>query len=89
MKFEEPSKLRIKGTKRFGFGFRNFANCRLRLLLHSGTTGTLTQPHGSEAGHHVQCRRASLFSVECICPPRTTALNNSYSRIWVRAGRCS
>jgi len=34
----EAVNLRIKRIKRVGFGFRNFDNYRLRLLLHCGTT---------------------------------------------------
>lgn len=34
----EAVNLLIKRVKRVGFGFRNFANYRLRLLLHCGTT---------------------------------------------------
>ena len=51
----EAVNLLIKRIKRVGFGFRNFANYRLGLLLHCGSPGT---PNGSEAGHHAQCRRA-------------------------------
>lgn len=34
----EAVNLLIKRIKRVGFGFRNFANYRLRLLLHCGIT---------------------------------------------------
>ena len=34
----EAVNLLIKRIKRVGFGFRNFANYRLRLLLHCGVT---------------------------------------------------
>ena len=34
----EAVNLLIKRIKRVGFGFRNFDNYRLRLLLHCGTT---------------------------------------------------
>ncbi len=34
----EAVNLLIKRIKRVGFGFRNFENYRLRLLLHCGTT---------------------------------------------------
>ena len=34
----EGTNLIIKNIKRLGFGFRNFENYRLRLLLHCGTT---------------------------------------------------
>jgi transposase len=56
----EAVNLLVKRIKRVGFGFRNFANYRLRLLLHCGVTWHThpTARHGSEAGHHVSCRRA-------------------------------
>jgi len=36
--------LLIKRIKRVGFGFRNFENYRLRLLLHAGVTWQTPQP---------------------------------------------
>jgi transposase len=39
----EAVNLLIKKVKRLGHGFRNFANCRLRLLLHCGLTWQTSQ----------------------------------------------
>ncbi len=44
--------------KRVGHGFRNLDNYRLRLLLHCGSTGTLSNQHESEAAYHASLRRA-------------------------------
>jgi len=42
----EAINLLIKKVKRVGHGFRNFANYRLRLLLHWASGGRLTAPQG-------------------------------------------
>jgi transposase len=54
----EAINLLVKKVKRVGHGFRNFANYRLRLLLHCGVSGRLTGPHDCEAAPHAWCRRA-------------------------------
>jgi hypothetical protein len=56
----EAINLLIKKVKRVGHGFRNFANYRLRLLLHCGVRCRRTNPQGCEATHHVWWRRAAL-----------------------------
>jgi hypothetical protein len=45
----EAVNLLIKNVKRVGHGFRNFANHRLRLLLHAASGGTRTKPHDCES----------------------------------------
>jgi transposase len=44
----EAVNLLIKKVKRVGHGFRNFANDRLRLLLHCGWHGRLTGPQACD-----------------------------------------
>jgi hypothetical protein len=57
----EAVNLLVKRIKRAGFGFRNFANYRLRLLLHCGVSWHTHRPTRIrfEAGHHVLWRRAA------------------------------
>jgi Transposase len=52
----EAVNLLIKKVKRVGHGFRNFANYRLRLLLHCGWHGRLTAPRDCEAAPQVSWR---------------------------------
>lgn len=49
--------LLVKKVKSVGLGFRNFANCRFRLLLHCASDGRLPRPPESEAAAPAQLRR--------------------------------
>jgi hypothetical protein len=52
--------LLIKKVKRVGHGFRNFANYRLRLLLHCGVAWQTRRTASLRAAHHAWWRRGEL-----------------------------
>jgi Transposase len=52
--------LLVKRIKRAGFGFRNFANYRLRLLLRCGVSWHTHRPTRIRGRSHVLWRRAQL-----------------------------
>jgi transposase len=54
----EGSNLIIKNIKRLGFGFRNFDNYRLRLLLRCGAPCRPTESHQYDPANHASARRA-------------------------------
>jgi len=62
----EGMNLLIKRIKRVGFGFRNFENYRLRLLLHAGVTWQTPQPTPL---------RGRLPSLGCVEPGRSIHMN--------------
>jgi transposase len=56
----EAVNLLIKKVKRVGHGFRNFANYRLRLLLHCRVRWQTHRPRDFEVARHAWWRRARL-----------------------------
>jgi hypothetical protein len=54
----EGTNLVIKNIKRLGFGFRNFDNYRLRLLLRCGAHGTIDTSHQYDPANRASARSA-------------------------------
>jgi hypothetical protein len=56
----EGTNLIVKNIKRLGFGFRNFDNSRLRLLLRCGAPWQHRPSHQYDPANHASARRAEL-----------------------------
>jgi transposase len=83
----EAVNLLIKRIKRVGFGFRNFDNYRLRLLLHCGVTWHTT-PTARIRSHSPRSARIHRWVIRR-SPDHVVRLGEGVFRYWACGGRRS